>query len=140
MRYILSQVYQIEIAYAQQHGQYSADLMKLLHGYCSIEIGCNATDMTAVLTKFVNLFHLEVRVVNSATSCVKYATQMAPAAPTGGPCFNATVDFTMPESGYRLHGSIREDRYLQVNHPPGAWQGDAPCLDESAAMTKFVSV
>ncbi|CAE7940287.1 der, partial [Symbiodinium necroappetens] len=58
-----------------------------------------------------------VLVDNSATSCVRYATNKTAANYTGGPCFNASVDVRLPsctDVRSRILGSIREDRFLDV--------------------------
>eukprot|EP00746_Dinoflagellata_sp_MGD_P022297 gnl/MRDRNA2_/MRDRNA2_152125_c0_seq1.p1 gnl/MRDRNA2_/MRDRNA2_152125_c0~~gnl/MRDRNA2_/MRDRNA2_152125_c0_seq1.p1 ORF type:complete len:505 (-),score=49.62 gnl/MRDRNA2_/MRDRNA2_152125_c0_seq1:23-1537(-) len=129
-RYVLSQVYQVMIAYVQVHGTYSADLAMLLRNndFCQVSNGCNRTDMQEVLTTLKDVFKLQVATNNTATSCVRYATGATiPAAPYGGPCFLATVNMTLsvPGTSRFVQGSIREDRFLDVKTLEHGKEADA---------------
>ena len=118
-RYVLAQVYQAEVAYAQSTGTYTCSIWKLLKGgFCTLDNGCYASSLFKVATVYARIFNLHIVVDNMATSCVRYASSSTPANYTGGPCFTASVDMKMPfwtQLHSRIRGSIREDRFLDVH-------------------------
>lgn len=125
VRYVLAQLYQAEVAYAQETGVYTSDVTSLLDdGYCTIANGCNTTDMRTALS-LVDIFTVNVAVDNQATSCVRYAHGGLARNWTGGPCFTATVDVVVSD-GSVVGGTIKEDRFLKTYLPAGG----ALCLTE----------
>lgn len=127
VRYILAQVYQIEVAHVIATGSYSTDLSMLVNEYCTVNRTCNATDMRTALSHQGQDFNVTVEVQTDATTCVRYES---PAAPTGGPCFLATAQAKLPVSGYIIQGNITEDRHLQLD----ALSAQAPCLDDESVV------
>ncbi|CAJ1346989.1 unnamed protein product [Effrenium voratum] len=117
-RYILAQVYQAQVAYAQRFGNYSSRVWPLLgREFCRLDNGCHARTLLQVATKYREIYNLKILVDNEAATCVRYATNSIGSNYTGGPCFNASVDMRMPSwSGLhsRVHAQIREDRLLEV--------------------------
>ncbi|CAJ1427901.1 unnamed protein product, partial [Effrenium voratum] len=120
-RYILAQVYQAQVAYAQRFGNYSSRVWPLLgREFCRLDNGCHARTLLQVATKYREIYNLKILVDNEAATCVRYATNSIGSNYTGGPCFNASVDMRMPSwSGLhsRVHAQIREDRLLEVEVP-----------------------
>lgn len=125
VRYVLAQFYQMQISYVIKHGVYSHDITNLAQSeYCTVGNGCNSADVLLALTELGDVFDFSLRIDNDATSCVKYN---APANYSGGPCFEAVLNLTVPHANFQVLGSIREDRYLNVSLSGS----ERPCLDLS---------
>merc|ERR1712157_710085 len=98
-------------------GNYSKDIVGLLQEYCTVENSCSIVDLSAALTAYSDIFNLTMSIDNTATSCVNYQTSNY----TGGPCFVASIMMSMSSEDGGIHqvtGSIRENRYLEVNQTP----------------------
>jgi len=120
VRYVLSQVWRAQTAYAAASGRYAANVSAIAEDYCTVANSCNVEDLLAAMTTYSDVFHVEVEVDNAAASCVNYR----PKNYTGGPCFTARA--TAGLDGFRVTGTIREDRFLDV--PQVGDAGAAACL------------
>jgi len=125
-RHLLSQIYQLQIAQVQAEGSYTADLLSSVQSHCTLANGCNATTVMQAVTTYSTLFNLQLTVNNNDTSCVLYGVKGSGSAPTGGPCFRASVSMVL-DSGDRVQGVIDESRYLNVT------SSGTGCLDDQVS-------
>eukprot|EP00927_Polykrikos_kofoidii_P049312 TRINITY_DN43386_c0_g1_i1.p1 TRINITY_DN43386_c0_g1~~TRINITY_DN43386_c0_g1_i1.p1 ORF type:complete len:590 (-),score=38.89 TRINITY_DN43386_c0_g1_i1:54-1721(-) len=143
-RFALAQIYQAEVGYLMNvhlgNGRYSSSLDDLLHGNtpvaaCTIENACNVT----ALRQLSQLIDITISANDASSQCVRYAVPgKQTAAPTGGPCFNASVAYTLQSRGNsslseRVVGTINEARYIHFPRNVGQ-RWDEPdsrwlCLD-----------
>eukprot|EP01059_Diplonema_ambulator_P025260 TRINITY_DN42289_c0_g1_i1.p1 TRINITY_DN42289_c0_g1~~TRINITY_DN42289_c0_g1_i1.p1 ORF type:complete len:462 (+),score=147.26 TRINITY_DN42289_c0_g1_i1:40-1425(+) len=115
-RYLALQLYRAQVAYYQQHQQYSNDVALLSSmQYCNKSTNCNATDAQAALTTYSNVFKIYVTVDSSSTTCVDYINHKA----TGAPCFNVTVTTQDPGGAFVKTTSVAADRYTRTSTQSG---------------------
>ncbi|CAE8610430.1 unnamed protein product [Polarella glacialis] len=125
-RYLLSQLYQAEVAYFQVYGRFSEDIRQLSQpSLCRAEIGCSSASLVLALTSFSDIYEIDIVADNNATRCVLYAWNGSSSSPDGGPCFSVSVNVKPPGRDLQIFGTVSEERYLNVTV---AGSEAEPCL------------
>merc|ERR1712137_1133342 len=121
IRFLLAEIYQAQVQYVISKGVYASLLEDLMGNFtdpksnksvpfCNMPNGCYLRDIRLIKDNPTELV-LRIDVDNDASTCVKYTS---PSAVTGGRCFKATLSYMTP-GNLKISGSIKENRYMQVD-------------------------